>query len=271
MSARGTTSAALFALVRAGARRHSAYPLALAAGAFTNSVFGLLRAAVLAGAVAGAGGAIAGYGYEQAVTYSWLTQALIAPLAIFGWRELALRVHSGEVAVDLLRPVHPQTAHLAQDLGRIAVEVLPRSLPPLAVGALTTGLFLSPAPAAYLLGTLSALLAAMLMFLCHWLVNLAAFWLIQMRGLFTLHMVATNLFSGFLVPVPWLPDWLQTVLHATPFPSVVQTPIDILLGSSRGSDAAALLAVQLAWLLGVAAAGRIVFALGARRLVVQGG
>lgn len=52
---------ALGAFAAAGFRRHSAYRLSTAAGAFTNSIFGLLRASVLVAALGVAGGTLNGY------------------------------------------------------------------------------------------------------------------------------------------------------------------------------------------------------------------
>ena len=80
---------ALFALAIAGFKRWSAYRAAAVAGAVTNSVFGLLRAAITVAAVGAAGGTIAGYSALDVATYTWLTQALIAPINVWVWGELA--------------------------------------------------------------------------------------------------------------------------------------------------------------------------------------
>lgn len=250
-----------------GFRRWSAYRAAALAGAFTNSVFGLIRSAVLVAVVGTAGGALAGYDQVTAATYVWLGQALIAPVLLFGWTELAQRIRTGDIAVDLARPADPMLAYLAADLGRAAFALLPRGLPPLAVGALVTGLALPHSPAPYALGLASVALATGISFACRWLVNLSAFWLLDLRGPMTLYLMLSGVLSGLVVPVRWFPPALAAVAAATPFPSILQTPVDMLMGRS-GAHA---LAVQAAWLAGLLAAGRAGFALGARRLVIQGG
>lgn len=241
------------------------------ASAFTNCVFGLIRAAILTGAVVGAGGAVAGYSTGEAVTYGWFTQAVLAPVSMFGWTVLAERVRTGDVAVDLSRPVDPQLAHLAQDLGRAAYQLVPRGAPPLVAGALTTGLVLPGSAWPYLLGALSQVLAVTLAFCCNWLVNLTSFWLVEMRGVMTLYLVASNVLSGFLVPVPWFPDWLAVLARATPFPSMIQTPIDVVTGRLDVPGTLVALLVQVAWVAAAVVVGRIVMARGVRTLVVQGG
>ncbi|MDG6102728.1 ABC-2 family transporter protein [Dactylosporangium aurantiacum] len=258
-------------LVGIGFRRWSTYRLAAFAGAFTNSVFGLIRAGVITAAVAAAGGTLGGYDARAGVTYVWLGQALIGPVYFFAWNELAQRIRTGDVAVDLARPVDPMLAHLAADLGRAAFVVLPRGLPPLAVGAAVTGLALPGDPAAYVLGVLSAALAVVVSFACRWLVNLSAFWLLDLRGPMTLYLLVTNILCGLAVPVRWFPGWLAAIAAASPFPSMLQTPIDVLMGRSAGWDAVRLLAVQAAWAVALLVAGRLIFTLGSRKLVIQGG
>nr|WP_284289541.1 hypothetical protein [Angustibacter aerolatus] len=74
-------------LAVAGFRRFAAYRAATAAGAVTNTVFGFVKGAIAGAAVAGAGGAIAGYTREGAQTNAWLVQGLLAAMALFGWSE----------------------------------------------------------------------------------------------------------------------------------------------------------------------------------------
>ena len=254
----------LFAL---GFRRHATYRAAAFGGAFTNCVFGLIRAAVVLAVIGTAGGTLGGYDTVAAATYVWLGQALIGPVTLGMWTELAARVRTGDIAVDLARPVDPMLAFLAADLGRAAFLLLPRGVPPLVVGALTTGLAVAATPGPYLLGGLSVVLAVGVSFAGRWLVNLSAFWLLDLRGPMTLYITVNGVLSGLVVPVRWFPDWLATLAAATPFPSMLQVPVDVLLGRAGWTA----VAVQALWLAGLLAAGRVVFAAGARKLVIQGG
>lgn len=255
----------------AGFRRYAGYRLATAAGAFTNTVFGLVKASILVAAISGAGGSVQGYTALQASTYAWFTQAFVAPVYVFNWNLLALRVRTGDVAVDLCRPVDPQLAWLAEDLGRAAYALLPRALPPLVVGALTFGLIVPRSPVTYALAAVSLTLAVVISFACRWIVNLVAFWLLDVRGVVSMYVVLSNLLCGLVIPVPWFPGWLRTLAQATPFPSMLQAPVDVVTGRVSGSAALATIAVQLGWATALLAAGRVVLARGSRKLVIQGG
>jgi ABC-2 type transport system permease protein len=259
------------ALAAAGWRRWSAYRAATVAGALTNTVFGLVKASIVIAAIASAGHPLAGYDARGVATYTWLVQGLLAPMALFAWSELAERVRTGDIAVDLARPADLQLSWLAADLGRAAFVLLPRGLPPLAVGAVTTGLSMPTSPVSYLLGALSVALGVAISFAGRFLVNLAAFWLLDFRGVVTLYMLASTVLTGLVVPVHWFPGWLGTVAHLTYFPSILQTPVDVLSGREHGLAAGRLLGVQAAWLAATLLTGRLVLARASRRLVVQGG
>ena len=164
-----------WAVAAAAFRQYSTYRLATAAGVFTNSVFGLIRASILFAAITTAGGELSGYTIAQAATYVWLGQALLAPIEAFGTREVSQRVHQGDVAIDLLRPISFLGLYYAQKLGRSSFLLLGRGIPPMLIGALLTGLALPEDPWSYPLGMLSLLLAITVAFLADMLVNLTAF------------------------------------------------------------------------------------------------
>src|SRR5437868_3728880 len=129
-------------LVQYGFRKHATYVWAALAGAFTNSVFGILRAYVLI-ALWQARPGLAGYDVADAVTFCFVTQALIGPMQLFGGGlSIPERIRSGDLALDLVRPASLQLWSLAEDLGRACYLLLARGLPPVVVGALLFDLVL---------------------------------------------------------------------------------------------------------------------------------
>jgi ABC-2 type transport system permease protein len=262
---------ALCVLARAGFRRYSTYRLALVAGLTTNSVFGLIRASILLAAIGSAGTSIAGYTPAQASSYVWWGQGLIASVGLFGWSEVSDRVRTGDIAVDFSRPLDPQLAYLAADLGRAALQLLGRGLPSIVIGALLFGVSPPQSLAVGLLGLVSLVVAVIISFGCRYAVNLTSFWLVQNRGPQLVYIVLSGFLCGLYVPVHWFPDWLLTVALWTPFPSMLQTPIDMLGGRVDGLGAAKLLLVQIGWAAGALALGQLLTRRGRRVLEVQGG
>jgi ABC-2 type transport system permease protein len=257
-------------IARRGFARYAAYPAATYAGLFTNTVFGFLRAYVLL-AVFQLRDTVGGYDTAATLTYVWLTQALIATVYIWGWNELALRIRTGDIATDLIRPIHPLRAGLAFDYGRAVYHALFRGVPPLLVGAFVFRLVAPADLLQWVAFAVSVILAIGVSYAYRLLYNLVAFWMLDNRGAMMTASVIATLFSGFLIPVPFFPSWLATIANATPFPAMIQTPIDIFVGVTAGPAAVGALLTQLAWAVVLLLAARAVFALGVRRLVVQGG
>jgi ABC-2 type transport system permease protein len=118
---------------------------------------------------------------------------------------------------------------------------------------------------------LSAALAVVVSFGGRILVSLIAFWLVDVRGVLTLYVLTSNVLCGLLVPVHFLPGWAQAFAYATPFPSMLQVPLDV--ANERYDDRAllGLLAMQVAWAVVLLAVAVRVFDRGTRKLVLQGG
>lgn len=115
------------------------------------------------------------------------------------------------------------------------------------------------------------MLATTISFGCRYAVNLAAFWLVEIRGVQLVYTVVSGFLCGLYVPVHWFPPWLGTLAGATPFPSMLQAPIDLFSGRSGLGEAVRVVGVQLAWAAAVLALGQLLTRRGRRVLEVQGG
>jgi ABC-2 type transport system permease protein len=262
---------AYLALAAAGFQRYATYREAMLAAVFTNSVFGFLRSAVLLAVAAGAGTA-AGYDAERLATFVWVGQGLIGVVLLWAPTELADRIRSGDVVADLLRPVDLVGQHLAADLGRAGFAVLTRFVGPIVVGALAFDLYAPRRPATYGLFAGSVLLATIVCFGCRYLVNAAAYWLLDARGPQVAWTLSSGVLGGLYFPLWFLPRAAAVgLIVATPFPSVIQLPIDILLEHGSTAQQSALLAVQAGWVVAMLWICRWVQRRGERTLVVHGG
>jgi viologen exporter family transport system permease protein len=101
--------------------------------------------------------------------------------------------------------------------------------------------------------------------------SLSAFWLLDYRGVSLVAVILTNLLSGFVIPVAFFPHWLRTLADLTPFPSMIQLPVNIITGYTTGGTVIRALVVQAIWVVALLAAGQLLFARGRRHLVFQGG
>jgi ABC-2 type transport system permease protein len=217
-------------------------------------------------------GIAGGYDAAQLATYCWASQGLIGMVMLWGWTELSDRIRSGDVVTDLLRPVHPITSYLAVDLGRAAHASLTRLLVPMLVGAVFFDLYLPRRPATYPLVLVSVLLAIVVSFACRYLVNATAYWLLDTRGINLIWTFATAVLAGLSFPLHFLPAWLVATLWVTtPFPSILQAPLDVLVEYGSNGYSLAVTAGQAAWVVVLLAICWYVQRRADRKLVIQGG
>ena len=218
-------------------------------------------------------GAVAGYGRGQLLTYIVVSQTLITfQFTVGAWRIIETKVRSGEVAIDLVRPVGFQGMALATATGTALHTLLTNMLPKFALFA-AAGVVRRPAsPLALALFPVSAALGFLVLFGIEFLIGVSAFWLVEVRGLYSLVMWGiTGLLSGYFLPLEFFPRWLATLARALPFPAMVYTPAAVYAGSIAGPAAIGAVLGQLAWVMVLLGAGRLLFGMAHRRLVVQGG
>ena len=249
--------------------RVATYRQATIAGVFTNTVFGFLLAYVLL-AVYRERDSVGGFDATDAVTFTFVVQGLLMMLGIFGEWDLAERIMSGDIAVDFQRPYDQQLWWLAVRYGKAGYHALFRGIPPFVAGALVFDLRLPP-PGDALAFTASVIVAVALTFAWSYLLQLTAFWLLDVRGPVQLGWLVAHFLGGVYVPIVFFPDWLETTSRLLPFASMVQVPAEIWLGKHHGLDLLAVVAVQLAWTATLGLAGRAVMGRAERRVVVQGG
>ena len=201
----------LYAAVgRRSFRRYSTYTAATLAGIFTNSVFGVIISFAYI-AVWRQNPDAGGYDVTDAVTYCWLAQAMIMTVAIWNGGttdDVAERIRTGDVAIDLYRPVSLLGWFLAGDLGRAAYHLLTRGVAPTVVGAL-----LFDSGQLHALSWLAMLALAYNMIvafiLCHWIwfeiVSRAS---ATVSSLGTLSIPVVGVFSSMLI-LGERPDWRE--------------------------------------------------------------
>ncbi len=178
----------LYAVVAAGGfRRYATYRIETAAGGVHQHRLRLHPGLHLRGVVGGAAPRLGGYDMPEALTFVWLGQALLMTCVMMGGGfedELIERIRTGDIAVDLYRPVDLQMWWLAQDLGRAAFHLLGgRGIVPMVCGgAFAFDLALPGSPWPWLAFLVSVALGVVVSFAIRYLVALSAFWLMDGGG-----------------------------------------------------------------------------------------
>jgi ABC-2 type transport system permease protein len=254
-------------------RRYSTYTAATLAGIFTNSVFGVIFSFAYL-ALWKQNPDAGGYDAADAVTFVWLGQALLMTVALWGGGstdDLAERIRTGDVAIDLYRPVGILGWYLAADLGRASYHLLTRGVAPTFLGLLLFEIRMPAGLAAGVGFLVSLVLAVTVSFALRFIVASTAFWLLDASGARVLSGALAIFFSGMVLPLVLFPGWLGTLARALPWSAIVQVPNDIWLGKHPGDELLLALGFQLAWVLALLGCCALMLRAATRKVVVQGG
>lgn len=261
------------AVARSSFRRYSTYRAATAAGIFTNCVFGCIICFTYI-ALWKHNPDAGGYDVTDAVTYAWIGQAMLMTVVFWSGGatdDLAARIKTGDVVVDLYRPASLLGWYLASDLGRALYHLLTRGLAPTIVGAILFDLRFPAGPLVWAQFAVAVVLAVVVSFGVRMLVASSAFWLLDDNGVKVLAAAFAVFFSGLAVPLVLFPGWTRDLAAALPWASYLQVPADVWLGQRTGADAWAALGFQVLWAAVLLAVAQGVLSLANRRIVVQGG
>ena len=201
------------------------------------------------------------------LTIAMLQEFLIQPVIVF---EIDQRIMRGTVATDIVRPIGFMWQMLGLEFGAVLgrAPVLLLAIP---ISMLVGSLRLPPTPEAFAGYVASLVLAYVISVLVWMLVGLGGFWMTSIHGLRFLLGTVQGFLAGALVPLWFLPDALRTALELLPFQGMVFLPISIFIGETQGRDLLGALAVQLFWVVALAALAVLVWRRARWKLVVQGG
>ncbi len=259
------------AYARMAFARRAAYRLANWSGILVNFFFFLIHAQIYL-AFFGGRASVGGWAPDDAVLYFATSEALLMVLGAFpAWgHDLMFRIRSGDVTLDLARPVTLYERDLAERFGSALYFLGTRTVVLYPSAVWLYGLS-PPWGPAMLVAPLALALGVALSGTLWYLANLAAFWTEHAVGPYRAMVFAIAFFGGLFVPLDFYPPGLRALCFALPFRGAVYTPVAVAAGRLGGADLAAALLHQAVWLAGLAALARSLEARGVRRLVVHGG
>jgi ABC-2 type transport system permease protein len=216
---------------------------------------------------------------RQAVDYIWLGQALLMMLPWSADQELARMVRSGDVAYERLRPLDTYAYWYARAVARRTATPLLRAIPMLvltgvllpSLGFPEWGLSAPAGLAAAGLFASSMVFVIALASAFSTLLDVLVVATLSERGVNTFVAPFATVFSGSLVPLPLLPDWMQPVMRYQPFAGLLDFPLRIYSGHLAGSAALAAIGRQAVWAIVFIAIGKALTVRVMARLQIQGG
>ena len=218
------------------------------------------------------GQTVAGVTLAHMMTFLVIGRLLSRSISLGTGRLFEERMKSGDIALDMVRPSDPRLLASAQAAGESVVAILLEGLPVFLLAIILVG-GIMPAETGlhFLLFLVSTVLAILLSVVFQMLVGLAAFWFLSVWLLDWVLRFFLALFSGGIVPLWFMPVWVQNVAAWLPFQAMHFTPIQIYLGRYTVQEAIVAIGIQLLWITVLYLLQKVLWWRGVHRIVVLGG
>lgn len=217
-------------------------------------------------------GTVAGYNLSDLITYTIISRlAGMAVSAKFAMN-FSNSIHSGDIAMNFIRPYPPRVIFIFQSIGNSIVNILIVGLPLLLVTFFLIPGMQPPASGVHLLFFLVAMLSGLMINICFELLSgVLAFWRVPGDFLDWYYSICFYLLSGAIVPLWFYPEWLVIIAKMLPFQAAFFIPAQIYMGELTLSGIINALFVQLAWILILFMLQEYLWRRGVRRLTILGG
>jgi ABC-2 type transport system permease protein len=235
-------------------------------GMVAEPVIYLVVWTTVARAQGGAVGGITAGGFAAYYIVWTLVRNINIVFTPYGWEA---RIQRGQLAAQLLRPLHPIHYDLAYFAGwKFVVVIL--WLPIAAVLALIFHPTLSAKPVDVGVFALALAGAYLIRSIFLWILGMITFWTTRVSAIFELYMALELLLSGRLVPLALLPPWAQVISNFLPFQWTFNFPIEALIGGYSAQHLLLGLAAQLGWVVGGFAVLQLIWRAGVGRFTSVG-
>ncbi len=217
-----------------------------------------------------------GRGEIDGVTMSMVTTNFVLSIclgAVFTVDDFYLpyRIGNGSIATELLLPVSFKGRMLADNLGNAVFQLVFHFIPALFVAAVVVGIDTPYSFPMFVLFIFSALLVYGVLWSISFAVQMSSFWLINVWSIVTIKNVFVNVLSGSMIPLWFMPDWMDSIMRFLPFSSIYFTPVQIYLGELSYREIGEKCMIQIIWIFLIYLLGNFLWERGKKKLVVQGG
>ncbi|KPV59033.1 hypothetical protein QJ48_13170 [Paenibacillus sp. A3] len=222
-------------LMKKAFARNLQYRLSHAVNTVASIVFGLIYVSIWQGI--GQQDGMHGYSLQTVIHYVALNQATLwVTLFVTNGLGIERSVRTGQIATDLMRPVHLFYQLMCREWGQIGYQLLYKTIP---IYLIYIWMLSIPVPhntGTWLAFTTALAMAAYMNICVNYLIGVTALWTTESTWLFWVHNSISSVLSGFLIPIEWLPQWLQRIAYMTPYPYMQYIPSKIYLGLASPSE-----------------------------------
>lgn len=183
-------------------------------------------------------------------------------------------VWDGSISMNLIKPINYQVKLLFESFAKFVQGFLFLALPLwlglIAVRFITLSEY-PPNPGRICLYLISALLGYMVLFLINFCFGILSFYVTNIWGIRNLKYAILDFLSGVIIPIAFLPGWLQHILDFVPFSSINYFPVIIYLGKISNAEVLRTLMIQIVWIFVLFLLSKLLWNKAIKRLTLLGG
>ena len=203
------------------------------------------------------------------ITYATVALLMSLILEVDGTRLIREKIREGTIATDLMKPISIPMYFFSDGVGQTflhAVLVIPSLLFALLLVRIDV-----PPPATLGIFAVSFFLGYCVNFFLNFLMNSIAFWTLETFAIQLIVRWVSDLLSGQIIPLTFVPGILGRIVFALPFAAIYSTPLLIYVGVIPPRQWLAYLTAQVLWLGLFGGLSMLVWRAASRRVVIQGG
>jgi len=213
--------------------------------------------------------------FSHTVSYIWIQQAFLALFMLWFWEaDISDAIMSGQISYDLVRPMDLYGRWFCQSAANRLARAALRCSPILLIALIIPEPYrLSPPPdiGVFLMFLLSSALALGVVIAFSMLMYISLFYTLSSLGVRAFVSSLSDFLSGAIIPLPFFPPRVLTVVRYLPFAAMQNMPLRIYSGDIAGAAAYRGVAFQAAWLAALVIAGRIAMGRALKKVTVHGG
>lgn len=212
---------------------------------------------------------------SQLASYIWLQQAFMALFMLWSMdNEIFKNISDGNIAYELTRPVDLYSMWFTKNIALRLSSAALRCLPILIVAWFLPEPYrmsFPKNPAALGWFLITSIMSLLLVCAFCMIVYTVTFYTINPTGVRLIALSFTEILTGAIVPLPFFPDKIRTVIELTPFGSMQNLPLRIYSGDIAGAEMYKFILVQLIWLFVITVTGKRWLNKTLKHIVIQGG
>lgn len=205
------------------------------------------------------------------VSLNFLISLGLSSVFRFDDQFIEYKLIDGSIANEFLKPVNLKIRIFAENLGENLFNICFNYIPTIIFALFITKLEKPASVLSFLIFLLSIVIGYFVLWEISFIINNLSFFVLKVWGISTIKNAVINVCSGALIPLWFLPHWLYSIIKFTPFESIYFIPVKIYLGQVSMSQVFTNISIQLFWIVLLYIIGEILWKIGIKKVVVQGG